>query len=210
MTFTPIDMATWPRQQTFYYFTKLAPMSFTLSAKLDISATKAALHARHLRFFPAYLYVTSKVLTTIPEFRICRDASGQLGYFDQLNPAYTVIHEDHQISGCWSDYTADFATFYARVEADEAQAAQATGPVGKADQPANSFEAGMLPWLHFDSYTPLPANGLPNFQPVLQAGRYVDGQMPLSITANHAVADGYHVSELFTRLQQAFTTPDWL
>jgi chloramphenicol O-acetyltransferase type A len=139
-----------------------------------------------------------------------RDEAGQLGYFDVVHPTYTIIHADHQISSCWSAYTANFAAFYARVEADEAQAAQATGPVGKPDQPANRFEAGMLPWLHFDSYTPMPAAGLSTFQPVLQAGKYLDGQMPLSITVNHAVADGYHVSELFRRLQAAFETPDWL
>lgn len=210
MNFTPIDMATWPRQQYFYYFTKMAPMGFTVNAKLDISRTQEALHARDLRFFPAYLYVTSKVLATMPEFRIGTNNDGQLGYFDVLNPSYTIIHENHQISSCWSAYTEDFATFYARVEADEALAAKATGPMGKPDQPVNSFEAGMMPWLHFDGYTPLPTNGLPNFQPVLQAGRYADGQLPLSITAHHAVADGYHVSELFNRLQDAFDHPDWL
>jgi chloramphenicol O-acetyltransferase type A len=33
--------------------------------------------------------------------------------------------------------------------------------------------------------------------------------MPLSITANHAVADGYHVSDLLNQLQQAFNQPIW-
>ncbi|WP_125707276.1 CatA-like O-acetyltransferase [Lacticaseibacillus porcinae] len=213
MTFTPIDMATWPRQQYFYYFTKMAPMSFTISAKLDITETYDQLHEQNLGFFPGYLYLTSKVLTTMPEFRIGRNDEGQLGYFDHLNPSYTVIHDDHTITSCWSEYDPDFQTFSQCVHDDTQAAVQVAGPVGKADQPSNSFEAGMLPWVHFDSYTPMPVNGLPSFAPVLQAGRWevIDGKrmMPLSITANHAVADGYHVSDLFTRLQQAFSHPTW-
>ncbi len=213
MTFTPIDLATWPRQQYFYYFTKVAPMSFTISAKIDITNTYDELHEQGLGFFPGYLYLTSKVLTTMPEFRIGRNAEGQLGYFDQLNPSYTVMHNDHTITSCWSEYTPAFKTFVQRVDDDSQAAPQASGPVGKADQPSNSFEAGMLPWVHFDSYTPMPVNGLANFAPVLQAGQWqVDNGrrlMPLSITANHAVADGYHVSDLLNQLQQAFNQPIW-
>ena len=213
MTFTSIDLATWSRQQYFYYFTKMAPMSFTISAKIDITNTYDDLHAQGLGFFPGYLYLTSKVLTMMPEFRIGRNVEGQLGYFDQLNPSYTVMHEDHTITSCWSEYTPDFKMFVQCVQTDSLAALQVNGPVGKPDQPANSFEAGMLPWVHFDSYTPIPVNGLPSFAPVLQAGQWqvVDGRrlMPLSITANHAVADGYHVSELFSRLQHNFAEPNW-
>jgi chloramphenicol O-acetyltransferase type A len=213
MTFTPIDMATWPRQQYFYYFTKMAPMSFTISAKIDITNAYDELHEQGVGFFPGYLYLTSKVLTTMSEFRIGRDAEGQLGYFDQLNPSYTVMHDNHTITSCWSDYTPDFPMFVQRVHDDSEAAQQISGPVGKPDQPINSFEAGMLPWVHFDSYTPMPVNGLPSFAPVLQAGQWqvVSGRrlMPLSITANHAVADGYHVSNLLNQLQQAFNQPTW-
>ncbi|KRL43822.1 CatA-like O-acetyltransferase [Lacticaseibacillus manihotivorans] len=213
MTFTPIDMATWQRQQYFYYFTKMAPMSFTISAKIDITMTYEELHAQGLGFFPGYLYLTSKVLTTMPEFRIGSNGDGQLGYFNQLNPSYTVMHEDHTITSCWSDYTPDFKTFVQHVQTDCQAALQVNGPVGKPDQPVNSFEAGMLPWVHFDSYTPMPVNGLPSFAPVLQAGQWqvVDGRrlMPLSITANHAVADGYHVTNLLNQLQHAFNQPTW-
>ena len=213
MTFTSIDLATWSRQQYFYYFTKMAPMSFTISAKIDITNTYDDLHAQGLGFFPGYLYLTSKVLTTMSEFRIGRNAEGQLGYFNQLNPSYTVMHEDHTITSCWSEYTSNFKIFAQRVHADSEAALQVNGPVGKPDQPVNNFEAGMLPWVNFDSYTPMPINGLPSFAPVLQAGQWqvVDGRrlMPLSITANHAVADGYHVSKLFSRLQHNFAEPNW-
>lgn len=213
MDFTPIDMASWPRQQYFYYFTKMNPMSFTLTATLDITATHQATHARGLRFFPAYLYATSMVLAASRDFRVGY-VDERLGYFAALHPSYTVIHPDHTISSCWTAYQPDFAAFYAAVAADEAVAAHAQGPVGKPDQPANCFEAGMLPWLHFDSYTPQPVNGLQAFTPVLQAGRYEEfaGRllMPLSITANHAVVDGYHVSQLFQALQHAFDAPTWL
>lgn len=34
-TFTPIDFAAWPRRETFYYFSKMAPTGYSLTVDLD-------------------------------------------------------------------------------------------------------------------------------------------------------------------------------
>jgi chloramphenicol O-acetyltransferase type A len=210
MTFIPLDPATWPRMAYFYYFTKIAPTSFSITQTLDVGPVRERAHALGLRFFPLYLYAASHVIAEMPELRLAR-VDGQLGHYDLLHPNYTLIRPDHSMLAAWTLYTPNFSEFYHRFLDDEAAAMQvAAGPVGKADAPVNSFACGMLPWLHFDSYTPMPQNGLPNFAPVLQAGRYQDEHMPVSLTVAHAAADGYHAAEFFTRLQTMFNKPDWL
>lgn len=209
MPFTEIDRATWPRLPYYYYFTKMQPMSFTISLKLDITNTYRKKGDRH--FFPLYLYAATKAL---PQELRMADNDGQLGYYNQLTPSYSVIHDDHSISSCWTTFDPELAVFYAQVQADMQQVRHAHGPVGKPDAPANSFECGMLPWLAFDSYTPQPVDGLPSLFPVLQAGRYtqVEGRwlMPVSLTVNHAVADGYHASAYLNALQALLADPTWL
>ena len=37
--FTPIDLATWNRGQTFWYFSKMAPTGYSLTVDLDVSGT---------------------------------------------------------------------------------------------------------------------------------------------------------------------------
>jgi chloramphenicol O-acetyltransferase type A len=210
MTFTKLDPTKWPRMPYFYYFTKMAPTSFSITQMLDITVMHARTHTLNLRLFPAYLYAASRVIAEMPELRLAR-VDDQLGHYDLLHPNYTLIRGDHSMLTCWTHYTPNFTTFYRQFLTDEAAALQINaGPVGKAAAPANSFQCGMLPWSHFTSYTPLPQNGLASFAPVLQAGRYVDGQMPLSVTVNHAVADGYHVGQFFDRMQKLLNNPNWL
>jgi len=70
---------------------------------------------------------------------------------------------------------------------------------------------GMLPWITFTHYSPIPFATIKNYFPVLQAGKFLDKEgkkmMPLSIMVYHAVADGYHVSLFLEKFQNAMSTP---
>lgn len=210
---TPIDQTTWPRREYFYYFTKMMPTGFTLNVDLDVTTTKEWLAARQFKFNAAYLYLVSKVITQLPEFRIGRTDDGQLVRYDVLHPSYSVMHaDDHTISSLWTAYDANFNRFYENYLADQKQFGDVHTPMPKAPQSANTYMIGSIPWTHFTSYTPLPFTPLNTFFPVVQAGKFVNEagrwQMPLSVTIHHAVADGYHVSQFFERLQVAFDHPD--
>ncbi|MFD1549175.1 chloramphenicol acetyltransferase [Levilactobacillus fuyuanensis] len=213
---TPIDMATWPRREYFYYFTKMMPTGFTLTVDLDVTATKEWLTARDLKFNAAYLYLVSKVIAQTPEFRVYRDNTGQLQRFDVLHPSYSVMHaDDHSISNLWTAYDPDFTQFYQNYLADLTEYGDQRTPMPKTPQIENTYMIGSIPWTHFTSYTPLPFTPLNTFFPVIQAGKFEQEakrwQMPLSLTIHHAVADGYHVSQFLEQLQLAFDHPEaWL
>ena len=41
------------------------------------------------------------------------NAEGQLGYWDEVVPCYTLFHEDGKtFTDIWSEYSDDFNTFY--------------------------------------------------------------------------------------------------
>ena len=52
MTFTPIDPASWPRMQTFYYFSQMAPTGWSLTAELDVTALRRTLKGRGRNSIP--------------------------------------------------------------------------------------------------------------------------------------------------------------
>lgn len=211
--FTPIDQQTWPRQQYFYYFTKMNPTGFSLTVNLDVTATHQWCRQHQVKFNAAYLYLVTTQLSQHPEMRVGY-LNEQLVTFDVLNPSYTVIHPDHSISNLWTTYSPDFQTFDHDYLDDLAQYGQQPGPMPKEPRFPNLVNVGSLPWVNFSSYTPLPFKPLETFFPIFQAGQFVtkDGRttMPLSITINHAVADGYHVSKLFNDLQASFSQPETL
>lgn len=215
MTFTPIDLNTWPRRDYFYYFTKMMPTGFNVTVDVDVTTTYAALKETGHKFFPAYLYLVTKLISQQPEFMVVRQGE-QLGYLDHLTPSYSLFHEDdHTISGMWTAYDPDFETFYQSYLDDVAKYQNQHGAVAKPDQPVDAYMINLMPWLHFNSYTPLTFNGLPNYLPTIEAGQFQikDGRrtMPVSFTIHHAVADGYHVSQFFEHFQQALNAPEnWL
>ncbi len=210
MHYTAIDQQNWSRQQYFYYFTKMNPTGFSLTVDLDVTATKHWAHQNHVKFNAVYLYLVSHLLTKHPEMRVGY-VEQQLVTFDVLHPSYTVIHADHSISNLWTAYDADFKVFYDRYLADLEQYGDVAGPMPKAPQSPNLVNIGSLPWVNFTSYTPLPFKPLDSFFPIFQAGQFkltgAQTPMPLSITINHATADGYHVSAFFNELQALFNDP---
>ncbi|PTM22402.1 chloramphenicol acetyltransferase CAT [Lactobacillus sp. PFC-70] len=212
--FTPIDQSSWERRDYFYYFTQMAPTGFSLTANLDVTATRAWTKTHHRKFNATYLYLVSRILTQHPEMRIGR-VDDQLVTFDVIHPSYTIIHADHTMANLWTAYDDNFDTFYHRYLADLANYGQVPGPMPKTPLATNLYPIGSLPWLHFTNYTPLPFTPLKTFFPIFQAGQFTfddqgQCQLPLSVTIHHAVADGYHVSMLFHDLQAAFNRPDQL
>lgn len=212
--FTPIDVQSWPRRDAFYYFTKMMPTGFNVNVDVDISQTYRAAKDAGYRFFPVYLYLVTRLISEQPELMMA-EREGQLGYYDTLTPAYSLFHKDDQsISAMWTDYAPDLATFHQNYLNDVTTYQDQHGVVVKPQQPENGYQINMNPWLHFNSYTPLTFNGLPNYLPVIEAGQYRQQAdqliMPISFTIHHAVADAYHVSHFFERLQTAMNQPaDW-
>ena len=85
--FTLIDLQTWPRGSVFYYFSHMAPTGYSITVDMDVTKMRADLKKAGLKFFPAYLWLVTKVLNEQQEFRIA-DQDGQIGYYDSLTPLY--------------------------------------------------------------------------------------------------------------------------
>jgi len=210
--FHPIDRNTWSRTPHFYYFTKMLPTGYSLTVEVDISNAYHTVKKAGKKFFPAYLYLASRLISRQQEFRIA-EQNGQLGYYEVLHPSYACFHEDDKtMSSLWTEYDSDFKTFYGNYMEDQRQYAGNHGIVAKTDLPENNYMVGMLPWTQFTSYTPVPYGSGSNYFPVLQAGRIFDKgdrkMMPLSITVHHAVADGYHVGLFLQRFQEGMLCPE--
>ena len=112
MQFTPIDMKTWPRAQVFHYFSRMAPTGYSMTVDVDVTRMRASLKTAGLRFFPAYLWLTTRCLCEQTEFRLAQ-CEEMLGYYDTLTPLYATFHEDdHTFSLMWTPYSESFQAFH--------------------------------------------------------------------------------------------------
>ncbi|MDU4936000.1 MAG: chloramphenicol acetyltransferase [Peptostreptococcaceae bacterium] len=214
--FNKINLNEWNRSQYFYYFTKMLPTGYSITVNIDITNTYNMIKQDNKKFFPAYLYISSRVISEYKEFRIAY-LDNKLGYYEVLHPSYSAFHKDDgTISTIWTEYNPNFEIFYSNYMDDQNKYANNHGIMAKPEMPPkNSCIIGMLPWIKFSSYTPVPYSPINSFFPVLQAGKFFekDGRkmMPLSITVHHAVADGYHVGMFLERFQDYTSYPEkWM
>ena len=51
LCFTPIDFASWPWRETFYYFSKMAPTGYSLTVNVEVTRLRQTLKTAGFRFF---------------------------------------------------------------------------------------------------------------------------------------------------------------
>lgn len=210
-TFTLYD-ADWARSSHFQYYTKGFVKSVnSMTVRMDVTHFLAAVKQRGLKFFPAFAALTGQVIAAIPEMCTNVDKDGNPGYYSYLNPNFTIFHaDDKTFSDVWSEYDADFDTFYQNLVSDTEKYQQKKGIKVKEGQPANFFCISCVPWLDYEAYCPVNYGGSPNLFPIITFGKYTEQNgkltLPLTLTISHACMDGYHLSKFFNDLQEGLDT----
>jgi chloramphenicol O-acetyltransferase type A len=214
--FTPIDTQGWPRAQIFYYFTQMAPTGYTVNVTVDVTEMQRALRDARMKFFPAYLYLITRVLNRQAEFRVAY-SDGVLGCWDTLTPLYAAFHEDDKtISFLWTPYHEDFCVFHEHYLEDKRLYGDNHGILAKPGTPPPScYTVSCIPWVRFDSFALHGVDLRQYFFPSVEAGKLTEGNgkiaMPLSLTLHHATTDGWHVHLFLEELQHLMNRPeDWL
>jgi len=200
MIFTEIDLQKWPRGQMFYYFSQMAPTSYSLTVELDITQLRQKLKETGRKFFPTYLWLATKCLDQQVEFKVAYQDK-KLGYYDTLTPLYASFHEDDKtFSLMWTEYDEDYQVFYDRYLDNQRAFGGNHGVLCQPQQlpPPNAYTVSTLPWVSFQHFAVHTHDSKPYFFPSLEAGRIRmtgDGRqlLPLSLTCHHATTDGYHV-----------------
>ncbi len=214
MLFHPIDLATWPRGQMFWYFSQMAPTGYSLTVELDVTALRRTLKERGLKFYPAYLWLVTKILNADPAFRLAKQGE-QIGTYDTLTPLYAVFHEDDKsFSMMWTEFDPDFSAFYHAFTENQTRYGANHGFLAQpgTPPPANAYTVSCVPWVSFQHFA-VHSYGLKDyFFPSVEAGKFTERNgkcfLPLSLTCHHAATDGYHVAQFLERLQadiDAFT-----
>lgn len=208
MEFTPIDLNVWPRAQMFYYFAKMAPTGYSLTVKMDITKLYQFLKEKHMKFFPAYLWLVTRNLNKQEEFKIALKEE-KLGFYDTLTPLYAAFHEDtHTFSLMWTEYQEDFNIFYKQYLENQKNYGDTRGVLSQPQTPPpeNAYTVSCLPWVSFEYFAIHSYENKEYYFPSIEAGKFYEEAgkiwLPLSLTCHHATTDGYHVNCFLEQLQE--------
>lgn len=215
--FHVIDKGTWERGIYFEYYYNKIKCKYNINANIDITELIKFKEENKLKFFPVTLYAIIRAVNQNKEFRMGFNEKGELGYWDLVQPSYTLFHEESKtFTDIWSEYNEDFGTFYKTVLQDIQKYRNITGVIkARPGQPANFCSVSDLPWLSFTGFAQDTYTETNYLFPLIRFGKYFEQNqrvlLPLSVFVSHAVADGYHTCKLINDIQEIALNPQkWL
>ena len=214
MNFIEIQLQHWVRKTHYEHYKNQVPCSYSTTVDIDITNLLMRLKEQSIKSYPAQLFLIATVVNQLPEFRMTLNEEHRLGYWEVIDPVYTVFNPITKTFSCiWTKYNSCFETFYRAYLKDTKQ--YANGSIFPQEQVVpNTFTISSVPWLDFSAFhiNAFDANYL---LPIFTIGKYKknDGRimMPLAIQCHHAVCDGYHVGKFVTILREMANNCDtWL
>lgn len=202
-----LDLETYYRKDIYRRFTQVARSSVSITHRIDV--TDLVEHSRRsgTKFYINFLYLLAKVLNSREDYRMgYLWQTDQVVIYDRINPCQYVFHEDTETcTPVYTEYNPDYRAFYDACEADIEAAKQTREFLFDMEHHPNWFDASYIPWVSYDSlHVELP-DGYLYYQPIINWGKYeeIDGRymMPVTVRMNHAVADGYLISNVFLLLE---------
>lgn len=126
--------------------------TYSLTTNIDITCLRSEIKKLNKTMYPVLIYMLASVVNQYQEFRMNTDSEGRLGYWDQLNPGYTIFNKEKEtFASIWTKYNPSFCNFYDTCTGDIASYSSSTVLMPKPNEPQNLFNISSLPWTSFTS-----------------------------------------------------------
>ena len=199
-----IDLETYPRRSHYEFFKSMAFPYVGLTANVDVTNLLAAAKRHGGSAFLACLWTAATAANAVPELRQ-RIIDNQIVQYDHCDTAHTVALPDKTFCNCATDCRRSFEEFlvYGKQCQDEAKTRH--GFVQPGTDETRLIFVSCVPWVAFTQViqpAPIPADSNPR---IVFGKFFSDNEktlMPLSIQCNHALVDGWHISEFFRIFQE--------
>lgn len=211
MSFTLIDKQNWQRKEYFDHYMQSVPCTYSMTIDLDISIILKRIKLQKISLYPVMIYAFSRIANSHKEFQMSINQKGQLGFYDKINPSYTIFHKNTEtFSEIWTEYNEDFSEFYKAYLNDMQQFSHIEKMTAKPSNENNLFNISCIPWATFTSFNLNLEKGYLYLSPIFTIGKYriVNKKtiLPLAIQVHHSVCDGYHLARFCNELQELLNT----
>lgn len=210
MAFNLIDIETWERKDCYNHFMTIAKCSYCLTVNVDVTIFVKYITDNMYRLYPAFTWIVARAINNHVEFKMSVDRSGNLGFFDEISPDYSVLNNKTKIvDSLCTPYAAKFSQFYKNMTTDLDKYENSTI---KTHPQTNFFLVSCLPWLSYSSFSITNHSDRQFLFPIVTWGKYFEQNdrifMPLTLQIHHAVADGYHCSLFYKDVEQVLQNPE--
>ncbi len=208
MNFKVLDLDKYYRKDIYNHFTKDCKCSVSITDKIDVTSLIDYSKRTNTKFYINFLYCLGKTLNSEDDYKSAYLwKEGKVVIFDKINIAHYIFHDDTKTcTMAYTEYFSDYKKFYMNCSEDIKEAKEKKGLCLDTDNHLNYFEASYISWISYESLNIELPDGYLYFQPIINWGRYKEEGdkylMPVTIRMNHAIADGYLISNAFLTLEK--------
>ncbi|MCX2474657.1 chloramphenicol acetyltransferase [Pedobacter sp. MC2016-05] len=198
-----IDINTWIRKDHFEFFNAFEEPFFGVTVDVDCTSTYQEAKETGVSFFLLYLHKSLAAANKVEEFRY-RIINGEVWKYDSVNAATTINRPNGTFGFGYMDFDPDFDKFKNEALKEIENVQQSIGLIPSSSG-ENVIHYSALPWLNFTSMSHARKFSYHDSCPKISFGMVRDENgrkvMGISIHVNHALMDGFHVSQFVDEYQ---------
>ena len=203
MTARVIDMNSYARKAHFEYFRSLPYPYVGVTVDQDVTALYRFSKETGLSFFLAVLHAAALAADGVPELRQ-RIRGEQIVEYSECPTSHTERTTGAEYCYCTLHHHMSISEYY--IQAEEARRNCAMNGIAEDADSESMYFISALPWLHYTALIQPVACG-DESNPRITWGKYNKTEtgrimLPLTILVHHALADGSHIAQFYTNLNQ--------
>ena len=204
-----IDLATWPRAETFRLFRGFERPHYAVTSRADVTRLVTELKPAGVSAYRACIYAIGAGIHAVPALRM-RFRDDIVVEHDRVDLSMTVPRADGSFGYGYVGFDPAWAVFDPLCAGEIAEAAERDGLGANEGFRDDVAYLSCLPWMDFTSLT----NAMPGPDeciPRVSWGRFTDDgngrhSVAVTIEVHHALVDGRHLGLFYEALQAALDT----
>jgi chloramphenicol O-acetyltransferase type A len=204
-----INLETWERRAAFDFFKNFTEPYHGVCLRVDCTATYRYAKDHRISVFLSLLHRSLVAAHQVENFRT-RIVDGDVWLYEQINGGSAVGRANGTIGLGHYQFRARIHDFVRGATIELERVRQRDDIEGYPE--ANLIRYSVLPWFDFTSISHARDFSQADSAPRITFGKITEAAgrctMPVSIHANHALADGLHVAQFVEKFQHCLDSPD--
>ncbi len=199
-----LDIESWNRKEHFNFFKQFTDAYFSVT--IDVEVTKLYVYSKqnNISFFVLYLHACMKAINSIENLRY-RIRDDKVIVHDVIHASATILRANKTFGFSFIHFDDDFKIFNENFETEKERILNSANlfPTQNTD---DCIYCSAMPWLNFLGHKEPLFGVVKESVPKLAFGKFINKEgklmMPVAISVNHALVDGYHVGLFVDKFQK--------
>ena len=199
-----IDINNWNRKLLFEHFKSFADPYFSITIPFDVTNAYEMSKSNGYSFFARYLHDCMKALNEVENLKY-RIIDEDVVEYDVIHASPTLMRPDKTFGFSFIKYNENIEVFINNINVEQERINNSIELYPPEEYRLDCIHCSATPWINFSGHKE-PVSGQKDSVPKLAFSKAVEIDnklvMNVAINANHALADGYHVSLFSEKFQE--------